>query len=358
MNDKTAAVTPLPAGGVDFDVVVLGELNVDVILRTDQPPQFGQVELQVPDGAITMGSSGAITAAALAALGLRVGFCGLVGGDRVGDLVLAELAGLGVDVTAVSRSDSGATGFTVVIAKPDGDRAMMTFPGTMAAFSVDDIPAGLLGRSRHIHISSIHLQTALAPGLRALLAGRPAGVTVSLDPGWDPSARWVASAPILSEVDYFLPNENECLAIGAPAVDVEAAARALADRGPHVIVKLGAAGAMSVSPDRSVRRMSGPVRTPVDTTGAGDNFDAGFLASILGALGPIDLGAALATGCATGAISTSGLGGTGALATPAQARELAAQILRQRQSPPRDPTDVPASSDDPHRATDVDLEYR
>ena len=346
-----------PAPGVDFDVVVLGELNVDVILRTDQAPQFGQVELQVPDGAITLGSSGAITAAALAALGLRVAYCGLLGADRIGDLVLAELGELGVDVTAVTRTSDRATGFTVVLAAPDGDRAMMTYPGTMDQFGVDDIPAGLLERCAHVHISSIHLQNALAPGLPALLRGRPEGVTVSLDPGWDPSQRWTAVGPVLGLIDYLLPNENECLAMGAPAADVESAAAALAIQGPTVVTKLGAAGAMSVSPSGRIDRMSGPVRVPVDTTGAGDNFDAGFLAALLGAFGPVGPREMLAAGCATGAISTSGLGGTGALATAIQARELAEQILTGASGATTSRFDL-STIDGPHPAAAQDLEYR
>src|ERR1700712_2365119 len=101
------APSPLPVGTRSrssetvrrsFDVVVLCELNVDVVLRTDQAPEFGQVEQRVEAGAVTLGSSGAITAAALAALGLDVAVCGTVGGGDLGSMVLAVLADLGVDV--------------------------------------------------------------------------------------------------------------------------------------------------------------------------------------------------------------------------------------------------------------------
>ena len=294
-----------------FDVLVLAELNVDVIMSSDEDPQFGQVEQQVGTGAITLGSSGAITAAALAALGLRVAVCGVLGDDHVADLVTSMLSGLGVDVRGVSRRTARGSGITMVLNRSDGDRALMTYPGTMADFTVSDIPAELLHDCRHVHISSIYLQRSLAPGLPALLSTLDAGVTVSLDPGWDPARRWTDVEPLLPHLDWFLPNANECAAV-AGDIDLapETAARKVAAHGPNVVVKMGTDGALAAAAGGApVVRVAARPRRPVDTTGAGDNFDAGFIASLLGAVLAGGTAEALALGCACGAISTMGVGG-------------------------------------------------
>ena len=311
---------------VDFDVLVLAELNLDVIVHTGKSPMFGQVEQRVDGAAITLGSSGAITASALVALGLRVAICGTVGADRSGSLVLDMLSGFGVDTSAVEQLAGEATGLTVALTAPNGDRALMTYPGAMALSTTGAVPRNLLERSRHLHLSSVYLQTGLQPGLASWLAGRPAGMTVSVDPGWDPGESWCAVGDLLPVVDWFLPNENECLAIdGHPGSTVADAARRIAANGPSVVVKRGATGAMMVTDGEAhVRSVVGPVRQPVDTTGAGDNFDAGFLAAMLRGADPLT---ALAEGCACGAISIEGTGGTGRLASAVEAAAVAADIL-------------------------------
>jgi sugar/nucleoside kinase (ribokinase family) len=222
----------------------------------------------------------------------------------------------------------------------------MTYPGAMADLGVADIPADLMRRTRHLHVSSIFLQRGLAPDLADWLAARPAGVTASLDPGWDPDQSWTAVKPLLAVLDWMLPNSNECLAIAASlasksGMSIVEAAETIAAAGPSVVVKLGAAGALLVPAGGAPPlRMHSIERTPVDTTGAGDNFNAGFLAAMLAgrpAAEPAtavdqssgsDLATALAQGCACGAISTGGLGGTGRLADPSEAAALTAEILR------------------------------
>ncbi len=348
-------------------MVVLCELNADVIMRSDIAPAFGQVEQRVESGSVTLGSSGAITATALAALGLEVAVCGTLGDDHLGSLLLTMLTDLGVDVRYVRRLPARQTGITVVLARPDGDRALLTYPGTMVDFSVGDIPAEIVDSTRHLHVSSIFLQSGLSGGLADLLAGRPAGVTASLDPGWDPDRTWSAVKPILAQLDWLLPNANECLGIAgsaaAPTDDtaIAAAAADIAAAGPSVAVKLGAAGALSVHPGgaRPVR-LRGVERLPVDTTGAGDNFNAGFLAALLGS--PVsDDADLLALGCACGTISIGGLGGTGRLAGRAEAELLAAEILTGNRISIEEamrPIRRPAPPDGEPKPARPDLEYR
>ena len=122
------------------DVVVLAELNPDVVVTCSEPPRFGQAEQLVDRADITLGSVGAITAAALAAQGVRVGLCAVVGDDRLGELATELVADLGVDVSAVIRRATHAPpAMTVVLSRPDGDRALLTFAGTMAELTADDV---------------------------------------------------------------------------------------------------------------------------------------------------------------------------------------------------------------------------
>jgi sugar/nucleoside kinase (ribokinase family) len=259
-------------------------------------------------------------ACAAARLGLRTALAGLVGDDQFGAFMLEAVAACGVDVDGVDVDPGLRTGLTVVLARP-GDRAILTFPGTIAAMSAERVDAALLAHARHVHISSFYLQTGLAAGLPALLrAARAGGATTSVDPNWDPSGGWDGGLrALLGEVDVLVPNEVEACRIAAVA-DVEAAAGALAAAGPLVAVKRGADGALAVpAGGGAVVRVQPPrglVET-VDAVGAGDTFDAGLLAGLL-AGEPLE--DALALACACGALSLRAAGGTSAQPTLEEAR--------------------------------------
>lgn len=309
------------------DLLVLGELNPDVVVSSAGEVAFGQVEQLVDRAGITLGSSGAITAAAAAAQGLEVAFCGVVGADPLGALTIDLLGSSGVDVSGVVRRADEPTGLTVVLSRPDGDRALLTFLGTMRELTAADVPAARLAGARHVHVSSVFLQRGLQPGLRGLLhLARSGGATTSVDPGWDPDERWTVAREVLPALDYLLPNAAECRAI-AENPDVLDAARALHERGPVVAVKLGPEGAALAGPDGVQVLVSEPV-VPLDTTGAGDNFNAGFLAARLDGAPLPD---ALARAAATGRISVGGWGGTGRLASRDEA--IAAATTSRIQNP-------------------------
>jgi ribokinase len=182
-------------------------------------------------------------------------------------------------------------------------------------------------RARHVHIASPFLQPLLRDGLAALVArARAAGATVSVDPGWDPEQRWAAVARPALAANLLLPNEQEAVHLAAAldggarpagATAVEAAA-ALGSGGALVVVKSGPDGAVAVRGGKVTRAAPYPV-DPVDATGAGDSFDAGFLA---GWLGGADLALSLALACACGALSTRRTGGTGGQPTRAEAEAL------------------------------------
>jgi sugar/nucleoside kinase (ribokinase family) len=294
-----------------FDVVVVGELNADVIV-TGGWPEPGR-EVVADAGLLTLGSSGAIFAADCAGLGLSVAFCGLLGRDALGAFVHGELERAGVAPAGVRERDDVATGLTVSITGT-GDRAMLTFPGAMAAFGADEVDWTTIAAARHLHVSSPYLQDALRPELPALLArARSLGLTTSLDPGWDPRERWLEVLPCLPHLDVFLPNEPEAAAIAGAASAEEALERL---SGPLVAIKLGERGAVATG---GVAAAAVPSDV-VDATGAGDGFDAAF---VWGWLGGRPLAHCLRLGCLAGARVAGAAGGTAGFPTAA---ELAAAL--------------------------------
>jgi sugar/nucleoside kinase (ribokinase family) len=289
---------------------VIGDCNPDVlVLGGDVTPAFGQQEKLVDRISLEVGGSATITAIAAARLGLTVALVAAVGADPAGTFMLDQLTREGVDVEAVIVRDAAPTGMTVALSR-GGDRAILTALGAMTSLTAADIPPALLTRSRHVHVSSYFLLAdSLGPGLAAILsAARAAGAVTSLDTNWDPAGRWRDGrlSAAIAAVDLLLPNEAEALALSGTAT-LEAAVSALAAAGPALAVKLGARGARCVDGPASYQVNLPPV-TPVDTTGAGDCFNAGLIAGLLQGL---PLPRAVALGCAAGALSTSALGGTG-----------------------------------------------
>lgn len=321
----------------EIDLLVLAELNPDVVVSSgDGEVRFGQVEQLVDRAAITLGSSGAITASAAAAQGLRVAVCAVVGDDQVGTWATELLAAHQVDVSAVARRTGLQTGLSVVITRADGDRAILTYVGTMGELSAADVPADLVRAARQVHVSSFFLQRGLHADLPTLFSqARAAGATTSLDPGWDPRDEWAHIRPVLSQVDYLLPNAAECVHIalalhgksaGADEMRDEAAVQRAAEGlhrlGPTVVVKMGAAGALAIE-DGVAARVHGKEVAVVDTTGAGDSFDAGFLAGLVEGS---TVTASLKRAVSSGSIAVTGWGGTGRLATRQEAISGAAQL--------------------------------
>ena len=313
---------------------MIGDCNPDVlVLGPDVTPSFGQQEKLVERISLVIGGSAAITAVAAARLGLRVALIAAVGADPAAAFMLGQLAAEGVDTHAVARREGQPTGMTVALSR-GGDRAILTSLGAMASLTAADVPRSLLARSRHVHVSSYFLLAdSLGPGLAAILsAARAAGATTSLDTNWDPAGHWRDEhlSAAIGQADVLLPNEAEALALsGADSPD--AAALALAAAGPRLAVKLGERGALCADGPQ-LRHVSLPPVTPVDTTGAGDCFNAGLIAGLLQGLALPD---AAALGCAAGALSTGAPGGTASAPRLPAAAELARTCLKIRLTPGR-----------------------
>ena len=290
-----------------FDVTIAGELNLDLILYglpEQLPPER---ELLADRMMLTLGSSSAIVAHNLSALGSRVGFQSRIGDDPLGRIALERLQQGGVDVSRV-RTVAGAitTGLTVIL-HHEAWRNILTYAGTIAELTWNDLDLEYLADSHHFHLSSYYLQRALRPRVIELFQYmKSKGLTISLDTNDDPDDRWEGGLQdVLRYVDVFLPNEREaCKAAGTD--DLDAAIRKLSGWVPLVVTKLGSRGSMA---QRGAERFTSPSREviPVDTVGAGDSFDAGFLHQyVRGA----DLATCLASGNRAGALSTTRPGGT------------------------------------------------
>jgi sugar/nucleoside kinase (ribokinase family) len=304
------------------DLVILGDCNPDVlVVGGDVTPAFGQEEKLVGSMSLVIGGSAAITAVAAARLGLSVALVAVTGADAAGEFMLAQLAKEGVDTAAVRVREDEPTGMTVALSR-GADRAILTALGTIPSLVAADVPAALLAGARHVHVSSYFLlEDTLGPDLAGLFAtARAAGAVTSLDTNWDPAGGWGGARlrEALAQTSLLLPNEGEALRISG-AADLDGAATVLTGWGPDVVVKLGPRGALCAQGPRRQRAELAPV-TPVDSTGAGDCFNAGLIAGLAGGLSLPD---AARLGCATGALSTRAAGGTASAPGLAEARALA-----------------------------------
>ena len=287
-----------------FDILVAGEINPDLILSGNVEPAFKQVEKLVDSAALVLGSSSAIFACGAARLGLKVAFIGKCGDDVFGRFMLEEMRRRSVDVGNVIVIPGGSTGLSVILNR-EADRAILTYPGLIPSLRAEDLSDEYIARARHLHVASYFLQTGLQPGLPGLFRrAHTLGLTTSLDTNWDPSGEWRGFDALLPLVDVLLPNANEARALTG-SMNEEQAIAELGRTCHTVAVKLGANGGLAFHDGRTVAAPALLVRV-VDTIGAGDTFDAGFL---YGFLNRWPLEKSLRMACACGSLSTRESGG-------------------------------------------------
>lgn len=296
-----------------LDVSIAGEINLDLILYGLPATMPTERELLATGFRATLGSSSAILAHNLATLGAKVGFTTRVGADQLGAIALERLRASGVDLSHIVHSDGPVTtGVTVLL--PHGEtRHILTYPGTMSEMERGDLDFNYLASARHFHLSSLFLQHALQADLPQLFRDlKRSGLTLSLDTNDDPEDRWDGVlTELLGLIDILLPNEDEICRI-ARRDTVDDALDVLGAQVPLIAVKCGTRGA--IVQHKGQRSIVPAVKVqPVDTIGAGDSFDAGFLfAWLRGA----DAEACAAAGNITGALSTLRPGGTESFREP------------------------------------------
>ena len=303
-----------------YDVLVIGELNVDLILNKIQGfPETGK-EIIAEEMQLTLGSSSAIFASNLSVIGADVAFLGLVGNDDFGNLILNALSQKKVSTEFIIRHSRYKTGATIALNYGE-DRAMVTFPGAMEHLNPRDITRLILEKCGHLHVSSVFLQ----PGIRNYLPqifklAKEAGLTTSLDTQWDPAERWdLDLKKILPFVDIFFPNQHELLAL-TKTCNVHSALETLKENANSIAVKMGSEGSLGYRKGNKCLVESFHNIQLVDAIGAGDSFNAGFIKKFLQ---EATLEECLRFGNLMGAINTTAPGGTTAFSDPEQVKKTA-----------------------------------
>jgi len=297
----------------EWDVISVGDVFMDVVLSgLPAWPEPGQ-EVYARLMRREAGGAATITACGLAKLGMKVGLFAVAGSED-GQWLVERVNACGVDTRSLRYHPSEATGLTVSVSTPS-DRSFFTYFGanqTLPGLLGEAKVVGELARARHVHLTCAPEPSLVLDLVRALHAE---GCRVSLDVGWKES--WLKDArswQALSEVDLFFPNEHEArLMTGSDRP--EDMLRLLAEAGlRNVALKLGARGAVLLWDGEVFRSQPHPVE-PLDTTGAGDCFDAGFIYGWLHGEPPEDC-LRIANIC--GALSTQSLGGIASFPTPDQ----------------------------------------
>jgi sugar/nucleoside kinase (ribokinase family) len=287
-------------------VLVVGELNVDLIGTGLQTfPVLGR-EIIAQEMMLTLGSSSAILACGLAKLGVPVTFISKIGKDDFGKFCLDALEARKVRADLVIRDAKLRTGLTVSLNFRD-DKAQVTYPGAIPHLYYKDIPQKVFRQNDHLHISSFFLQEGMLGSFPQLFQdAKYIGMSTSLDPNCDNKNQWNSGIwKCLEYVDILMLNEMEAVNI-AKAKSVNRALEIFAQKVPTVVIKLGSKGTLAKSRGQVIQLPAFKIRT-IDSTGAGDSFDAGFLCSHLNSF---DLRKSLTIANACGALSTQALGGT------------------------------------------------
>jgi sugar/nucleoside kinase (ribokinase family) len=262
-------------------VAVVADLCLDILFTGNVKPIYGQVEQYVDDYHIELGGSAGIFASQYTKLGGQVNLYGVVGNDFFGRFLKERLQQLGMSTQYLTVSDAYKTAVGLGLAKQD-DRAMLTYKGSFNGVLADGIrDSGILQNASHVHIASYFLLEQLQDfWMEQLPLLKQKGITVSLDTNWSPAEDWDKVHAILPYVDVCIPNEEEALRISGKT-SVEEAGMWLNQFSKLVVIKQGEKGA-SVFSGSTIQHFSIPDSLTkelsiADTTGAGDNFDAGFL---------------------------------------------------------------------------------
>lgn len=260
-------------------LVVYGDLNADMVIRTGGLPQLGQ-DAVIRDFALLPGGSAANCAVIAARLGVPVVFIGTVGDDALGAMLLNGLQASGVNVEHV-RSGPVPTGVVIALIGAQGERTFLSYRGANAVLDYGAIPADVLAPGDVLHVSGYSFQDAYSrkAALALMTQAQRVGAQVSLDPSFH-SVSEVADLDLFRTLTFIFPNEEEARLL-ADRPNPRAAAAVLRARGCQtVIVTLGANGCYIDAPGSELY-VAGYSDVPVsDTIGAGDAFCGGFFAGL------------------------------------------------------------------------------
>ncbi|MFL6075569.1 MAG: carbohydrate kinase family protein [Mycobacteriales bacterium] len=259
-------------------IAVVGNVQADVLVRPVIDLPAPGTDVLVEDIAVRAAGSAGNTALALRGLGSPARLFGNLGDDRFGQLVMAELAEHGL-ATDLLVEPATRTGVSVCLEAPGRDRSFWTYWGCLVDLRADQVPAWAFAADLAIYCGYFTLPATRGAPTVGLLE-RSNGTTF-FDCGWDLDG-WSAPTraelePVLAAADVFLPNEAEAVGLTG-AADPYQATRELQRRyGGWVVTKLGADGCCAAGPGGEWHVRPAPAVEVVDTTGAGDAFNAGLL---------------------------------------------------------------------------------
>lgn len=296
-------------GGKELDVLCVGLMLVDILARPADISLFTRDTTWADEVALCTGGDALNEAIVLSKLGIKTGLTGRMGEDGFGRFALDAAAAAGIDISGVRVPPRERTAVSIVLIDEKGDRHFLCSQGNIHHFCFEDVDLELLGRSRIVNIGSLVSMPAFdgEDAERLLLEARARGAITSADvSGTHRKLNQIAGE--LKQLDYFMPSYDEAASI-AGLEDPDACADAfLKYVRQAVVIKLGAKGCLIKSQAERLVLPGFPVHA-IDTTGAGDNFVAGFLAGLSRGLSLTECGL-LAN--AAGAIATTQLGATSA----------------------------------------------
>lgn len=299
---------------------VIGSINMDMVVRTPRFPVAGE-SLTGHSFSTVPGGKGANQAIALAKLGVSVSMAGMVGDDSFGQMYIDHFTATGVDCSAVTVKPGVTTGVADIFVSDEGENCIVAVPGANGECS-ESWADEALERIMDCDIFLLQLEIPLATVKKCIAKLRAAGKTIILDPA--PAVP--LDDEILGQVDYVTPNETE-LRIITPELPKEAGVEErirhlIGESDRMVIHKHGADGAYIASRE-SIEHVPGYKVKAVDTTAAGDTFNAGFAAGL--AMG-LSVRESVKLANAAGAMAVTRLGAQGGMPTLEQAQELMAQV--------------------------------
>lgn len=263
------------------EALVVGDILADLAVAIRGPIAWdSDTEAEVR---LAGGGAAANFAVQLAALGVSTILAGVVGDDALGAIQVADLAARGVRVRVRRRPRTG-TGVVIALVRRDGRRSMLTSRGASAQLRPEDLPRSLFARGRHLHLSGYVLlgRSSRAAGLAALARARELGMTISVDASSHGPLGTLGGARfrrLTGGAAVLFCNQAEALALSG-AGSWRGALGTLAAEYPEVVLKRGRLGAVWAS-GRTRIALPSAGSGARDTTGAGDAFDAAWLAGWL-----------------------------------------------------------------------------